>query len=145
MRGVVLWLFLVEEAAEEVAAVVDCDQESVLRTKLNPKLGGQEQTVKPADLLGAESVTDLVWPAFRIFVGDHHLALVRAAGGCVDESGRVLGFEVWIGESGQEVILVRLQREVGAKVRDRRAEIIPFEIATAQAVDKVVEPIRENL
>ena len=104
--GVVRGLFFIKKASEKISAVVDSDQEAVLGSKLNLELCGQEQAVQSADLFGAECVADPVRPALRVFVGHDHFTLLRAARGGFDECRRIFRFEVGVGESGEEVILV---------------------------------------
>ena len=85
MGGVVLGLLFIEESPEKIAAVVDSDQETVFGSKLHLELCGQEQAVQSADFFGAEGVANLVGPALRVFVGDDHFTLLRAARGGVDK------------------------------------------------------------
>ena len=100
-------------------AVVDRDQVRCSACGSDVELGGQEQPVQAADLLGVEGVAHAERPALVVLQRDDDLALVPAAEVAADEAGRVLGPQVGEGDASQEVLVVGAQTPARRAVRRR--------------------------
>ncbi len=142
--GLRLGFDLVEEPAEQVAAIGDGDQKSVFRTELDGQFGGEEEAMETGDLLGVEGVADAVDPSVRIIEGDDHLAVLDPAGDRGDIFGLVLGPEIGVGEAGEEIVVFGIEIEMGAQIGHRRAEVIGLHLPGAEVADDPFEAFGEG-
>ena len=71
--------------------------------------------------------------------------MLDAAGGGGHVRRRILRFEVRVREPGQEIILIGVEREVGAEVGDRRAKLVRRQLANSHLRDESFQTLAEDL
>ncbi len=139
MGSSVFGIDLVEESADQSASIVDGHEETVLPPELDRELRRQEETVEPADLLGADRMADSEEVPLGVLIGDHHFAVAPATCSGGNEQRFVLRSKVGVGQAGEERIVVLVEAEIGPEVGNGCAQFVAFEVPGSQASDDLLQ------